>query len=84
MKLVVVSSLWCPSCIIMNNMLNEIKENNNLNIIDYDYDNDREIIEKYNIGKILPVFILLDEKDNEIKRLIGEKSKKEFLLFLNK
>ena len=30
---------------------------------------------KYNIGKTLPVYILLDENDKEINRLIGEKAK---------
>ena len=39
---------------------------------------DDEIVEKYNVGDILPVVIV--EKDNkEIKRIIGEKTKKEIL-----
>ena len=39
---------------------------------------DDEIVEKYNVGDILPVVIV--EKDNkEIKRIIGEKTKREIL-----
>ena len=46
--------------------------------VSLDYDLDEEDVEKYNVGDILPVVII--EKDNEeIKRIIGEKTKKEIL-----
>lgn len=78
MKVVKISAIWCPSCIIMTNVINKIKsEYPNLEFINYDYDNDEEIIKKYNVGEILPVLIFLDNNDKEIKRVIGEKSKKE-------
>ena len=78
MKVVKISAIWCPSCIIMTNVINKIKtEYPNLEFINYDYDNDEEIVKKYNVGEILPVLIFLDNNENEVKRLIGEKSKKE-------
>ena len=41
-----------------------------------DFDEDEEKVKKYNVGNILPVIIVFDE-EKEIKRIIGEKSKKE-------
>ena len=37
---------------------------------------------KYNVGDKLPVLLILDDKDKEVKRLVGEKTKKEILEFL--
>lgn len=78
MKIIKISAIWCPSCIIMTNVINKIKEKYcNLEFINYDYDTDEEIIKKYNIGEVLPVLIFLDNDDNEVTRLVGEKSKNE-------
>ena len=79
MKVLKFSAIWCPSCIIMTNVINKIKdEYPNLEFVNYDYDNDEELVKKYNIGEILPVLIFMDN-DKEIKRVIGEKSKKELI-----
>ena len=78
MKLIKISSVWCPSCIIMQSRYQEIVKDYNLEIEEFDYDMDTEIIEKYEIGDILPVVIVLNE-DKEITRIIGEKSKKELI-----
>ena len=40
---------------------------------------DEEEIKKYQIGKIIPVIIILNDKNVEIGRIIGEKSKKEII-----
>ena len=67
MKIVKINSLGCPSCIIMNKIFNELKsEYKNIDFEDYDYDFDD--IEKFNVGKILPVFIFY-KVDKEITRL---------------
>lgn len=76
MKLIKVSSVWCPSCIIMQSRYLELSQEHNLEIEEYDYDIDAEIVNKYKIGDILPVVIVVD-KDKEITRIIGEKSPKE-------
>ena len=76
MKVVKISAIWCPACLIMNNRINKIKDKYNLDIIEYDYDIDEEEIEKYNVGKTLPVMIFIKD-DIEIKRLVGEISDKK-------
>lgn len=76
MKLVKISSVWCPSCIIMQSRYLEISKEQNLEIEEYDYDIDTEIVNKYQIGDILPVVIVMN-KDKEVTRIIGEKSQKE-------
>lgn len=50
-----------------------------IELIDYDYDMDNDKILKWKIGKKLPVAIILDKNDQEITRIIGEKSKKELI-----
>lgn len=80
MKIVKINSLGCPSCIIMNKIINELKsEYKNIVFEDYDYDFDD--IEKFNVGKILPVFIFYED-DREITRLCGEHKKEEFIKIL--
>ena len=82
MKLIKITAMWCLSCILMNERINNVLENiDNLELIELDYDDDEEQIEKYDIGKTLPVLILLDNKGNEIKRCIGEKTKQELKEF---
>lgn len=80
MKIIKISSLSCPSCIIMNKVINQIKEKYNIEIEELDYDFDD--IQKYNPGNILPVFIFTkDEK--EVARLIGEKKIEDFEKIIN-
>ena len=66
--------MWCTSCIVTKKPWDEIKQNYEYE--EYDYDMDEEIIKKYNVGNVLPVIIVLNN-NNEINRIIGEKSKKE-------
>ena len=76
MKFVRISSTWCVSCIIMNKLWKKLKEiYSDFEYVELDYDMDD--VEEYNVGEILPVLIIY--KNNiEVKRIIGEKSEKEF------
>ena len=77
MKIVKINSLGCPSCIIMNKIINELKkEYEDIEYEDYDFDFDD--IEKFNVGKFLPVFIFY-KNGKEITRLCGEHKKEEFI-----
>ena len=76
MKLIKFSALWCPSCLIMNGRINKIINKYNLECVEYDYDVDTDKVDTYKVGDILPVFILLDN-DQEVTRLVGEKSVEE-------
>lgn len=77
MQLLKFSAIWCPACLIMNNRYNQIQEKYKLNITEYDYDLNQEEVTKYQIGKTLPVVIIVDEKGQEIKRIVGELSLKK-------
>ena len=76
MKLVKIGALWCPACLIVNKSINIIKENYSIDIDEYDYDFDEDIVKDYNVGDTLPVLIFFNN-NNEYKRLIGEVSYNE-------
>lgn len=79
MKIIMINAMWCPGCIVMHKVWNEIKnEYKDFSFESYDYDMDEEEVKKYNVGEVLPVFIFFDG-DKEILRVTGEKSEKEFL-----
>ncbi len=84
MKIIIINAMWCPGCLISKSIWNEIKlMYPNIEYINYDYDLDEENIIKYNIGDIVPV-VIFEKDNNEIKRVIGEKSKKEILDIMEK
>lgn len=80
MKILKFNAIWCSGCIVMKKIMKEIEETYpNIEIESYDYDMDEEMVKKYNIGEIIPVLVFVDENNNEIGRLIGEKTKKEIV-----
>lgn len=85
MKILKFNAIWCSGCIVMKKIMKEIEqEYPNIEIESYDYDMDEEMVKKYNIGEIIPVLVFLDENENEIGRLIGEKTKKEIVKEIEK
>ena len=77
MKVIRISAIWCSSCLIMKSRFNEVASELNIDIIDYDYDIDTDMVDKYNVTDILPVYIKGD------KRLVGENTKEEIRKFLS-
>ncbi|MBR2833598.1 MAG: hypothetical protein IKE75_04140 [Bacilli bacterium] len=78
MKIIRINAMWCSGCLSMKKVWKEVeKEYPLLDIVNYDYDLDREEVDKYDVGKILPVAIFTSLKGE--KRLIGEKTKKEII-----
>ena len=76
MKIIKISAIWCSACLVMNKVWKNLSEKYDIEIIELDYDIDEEKVKLYQVGDILPVVII--EKDNqEVKRIIGEKSQKE-------
>lgn len=70
MKMIVISAVWCPSCLILKKQLKNIQQNYpEIEIEKLDYDLDEEMIKKYQVGKILPVIIAPNNA-----RLIGEQT----------
>ena len=80
-KIVVISAVWCPSCLLLNKNLKVLKNELDIEIEKLDFDLDEDEVEKYNVGDKLPV-VILENDNNEIGRLIGEKSYKELLEFV--
>ena len=76
MNIILVTAIWCPSCIIMRPRYQKLFEKFNLKYVELDFDDDEEEVEKLNVGKTLPVCIII--KDGKEKtRISGEKSLKE-------
>ena len=82
MKIIKISATWCPACLITNKNWNKVNADNHIEIIDYDYDFDEDIVDQYDIKDILPVAIaFVDGK--EVGRMIGEKNEKEIKTFID-
>jgi len=75
-KLIVISAVWCPSCLILKKHLKIIKNEYNLDYEILDFDLDEDEVNKYNIGDKLPVIICNNQ------RIIGEQSYEELVTFL--
>ena len=83
MKIIKFGAVLCPGCLVMRPVWKEVLiDYPNLDITEYDYDMDEELVEEYNVGDKLPVIIMLDDNDKEIKRLIGERKKEEIIQFI--
>lgn len=79
MKIIKIGAVWCSSCLIMKSRFNDLMKNKDIEIIEYDYDNAEEIMNKYGINTdILPIYIRIDNS----KYIIGEKNKREILEFI--
>ena len=84
MKVLKFGALWCPGCLIMKPRWEEIEaENPWLQTEYYDFDQDKEMVEKHQITNVLPAFIFLDKDGNEFLRLDGEVGKTKLLEIIN-
>lgn len=81
MKVIKIGAVWCNGCLVMKPRWQEIeKENPSLVTEYYDFDVDKEKIERYKVNSgVLPVFIFLDKQDEEIIRLTGEVEKEKLI-----
>lgn len=77
MKILRVSAIWCPSCIIMRPIYDEIAKKYGFETKELDYDFDEDEVSKLEVGKKLPVAIIYDNDDQELARICGEKKSKE-------
>ena len=75
-KVVIITAVWCPSCLILKKNLKRLNEEYNIELKTLDYDFDEEEVSKYDVGDKLPVIIANNN------RLIGEKSYEELVEFL--
>ena len=84
MQIIKIGALWCPGCLVMKKVWNNINKVYDLDIIDLDYDMDNEEVKKYNVGNILPVIIFIDKDGNELERLIGEQKENKLISLIDK
>ena len=63
MKIIIISAIWCGSCIKMKNVWREISTKYDLDITKLDLDFDSDEVKKYNVGNTLPVAIFLDSNN---------------------
>lgn len=86
MKILKFGAVWCNGCLVMRPRWAEIeKENPWLQTQYYDFDKDKEQMNKYGIDSgVLPVFIFLNKNNKEILRLSGEVEKKDLIMSINK
>ncbi|MDD3896728.1 MAG: thioredoxin family protein [Candidatus Peribacteraceae bacterium] len=78
MKVLKFGAKWCPGCPIMKPRWKNIEEERPwLKNEMYDYDDDKDIVEKWNVDERLPTFIFLDKDGNEFHRMHGEYSEAE-------
>lgn len=75
-KMVLVSAIWCSSCIIMRPRYQEIIKGKFDEVVELDFDDDDEEVDMLGINNKLPVAIIY-ENDKEVMRIIGEKTLKE-------
>lgn len=79
MEIVTINAMWCPGCIVMHKVWDEIKkEYKDIKFNSYDYDMDEEVVKTFDPGSILPITILLKDK-KELDRINGEVSKEKII-----
>lgn len=84
MKVLKFGAVWCSGCLVMKPRWKKIEEENTwLKTEYYDFDNDKEMVEKYKIDKTLPTFVFLDSQENEIARLNGEIDEDKLVEIIN-
>ncbi len=80
MKILKFGAVWCSGCLVMRPRWQEIeKEMPELRTEYYDFDKDKEMVEKHKIDQNLPAFIFVDNNDQEILRLTGEVEKDKLI-----
>jgi thiol-disulfide isomerase/thioredoxin len=85
MKVLKFGAVWCSGCLVMKPRWKEIEtENPWLKTEYYDFDQDKEMVDKYVITNTLPTFVFLDKNGKEFLRLSGEIVKSDLIDFINK
>ena len=86
MKVLKIGAIWCNACNVMRPRWKKIEEENEWLETEYfDFDEEEELVEKYEItDDKVPVFIYLDKEGNEVGRQNGEVSEADLLEAINK
>ncbi|HMM00935.1 MAG TPA: thioredoxin family protein [Bacilli bacterium] len=79
-KIILITALWCPSCLIMRPRYQTlVSSRDDLIMEEFDYDENPQLVKDKKIGNILPVIIICDEQGMEVSRFVGEFSLKKLI-----
>ena len=84
MRIIKIGAMWCPGCLVMKKIWNNIVKSYDLDIVELDYDMDNTEVSKYNVGNVLPVVIFTSNDGNELERLVGEQKENVILQVIDK
>lgn len=86
MKILKIGAVWCSGCLVMRPRWQKIeKEIPGLDTEYFEYDERKDIAEKYNIENTkLPVFIFIDKDGKELERVAGEVAEKTLIELISK
>lgn len=84
MKIIKIGAIWCPGCLVMKKVWNNILKSYELDIVELDYDMDNEEVSKYNVGNVLPVVIFMDKNGYELERIVGEQKEERLTQLIDK
>jgi thiol-disulfide isomerase/thioredoxin len=85
MKVLKFGAVWCPGCLVMAPRWQKIEKDNPWLETEYfDFDLDKDSVEKYKITDRLPVFIFQGKDQKELLRLQGEIDYKKLLMIIEK
>lgn len=81
-KILYFSADWCNPCKAMRPIIEKFeREHSDVSVNKIDADENHIIVSKYEV-KSIPTFILVDENDEEIRRVRGAISESDFNLFV--
>lgn len=84
MKIIKIGAIWCPGCLVMKKVWNNINNKYNLDILELDYDMDHDKVMEYNVGSVLPVVIFMSSNGLELDRLVGEQKEENITKLIEK
>lgn len=84
MKVLKFGAVWCPGCLVMKPLWEEIEKDNDWLETEFlDADDHPDLMKKYEIND-LPCFVFLDKDGVEIDRLTGEFDRKTIEKYIKK
>jgi len=81
MKLLKFYAEWCGPCKGLTMIINNAKDKIDIPIEEYDIDNEMFMAQDYKVRSV-PTLILVDDKNQEIKRSVGLLTEEKLLEFL--
>jgi len=81
MKLLKFYAEWCGPCKGLTMIINGAKDKIDIPIEEYDIDNEMIMAQNYKVRSV-PTIVLVDDKNQEIKRHVGLLTEEKLLEFL--